>query len=905
MHHGVWAVDDVDNERAGGLRSGDQLLSINGKPLRWLGPQLPLASVRSGQFYTLSIRRGDSTPTLHLRVGSNEDISLLDVGATLTIASLLVLAGLWMWLGGPDNTTARLGSIAFLLAGIAMIAPVLQTYHGWTPFTVWAALILSRITRPMQMVFGWDFLSQFPHPVPEGKFVHGIRLSLYTIGILLWSAGNFPVFAQLFGLPHIQLFHLLEWATPEGPLNTQAMGFLDVAVSAGVCYVLIRNYRLLADRDSRSKIRLAAASFGLAAACLLMLRLLEAGLTLWGVSALEMPARYADVMTTVAVGVIPITLSYAVVRHRLLGIRLVIRRGLQYLLAKNVLRLIIFAPALIVLMHIIREPNQSIYDLVFRSSWSFYLLVMGTAAFSLRYRRQLTKWLDRRFFRDALQEEEAWLGFAEALTAANSEEEVANSVARQMEMAFHAQGIHVLLRSPHDGRLRPAFSRLDRNAHRLCKRFEESSIGVLASNSVVALTETDSAFADPERGEEELLVVPLLGSDARNMGAFVLGPKKSEQPYTRKERELLQAVAAQVVMACEVLRLKRSVDQESRQRIAVLGRLDRESIQLLNECFTCGNCYDASMQRCPADGTPLELSLPVERVVVGRYRLDRRLGAGGMGVVYRALDIRLDKTVAVKIMTGELFGNRQALLRFKREAQAVASLTHPNIVGVHDFGQFPAGGAFLVMDLVNGLSWRKHLQRSHTLDPERVAGWIEDLCSGVGAAHKAKLVHRDLKPENVVISADGERETAMILDFGLAKLHAEGEAASLKLSATGMVIGTRCYMSPEQRAGQTVGIASDIYSIAVMTLETLSRWQPPNSGASRDWAVTSLERISRPHSCVRQVFESALDENPETRMRDAEHFGKQLAAAIRLERPVVAAVLGSDDTETLSFDAAN
>jgi serine/threonine-protein kinase len=269
-----------------------------------------------------------------------------------------------------------------------------------------------------------------------------------------------------------------------------------------------------------------------------------------------------------------------------------------------------------------------------------------------------------------------------------------------------------------------------------------------------------------------------------------------------------------------------------------------------------------------------------------------------MGVVYRALDHRLDKIVAVKIMTGELFGNRRALLRFKREAQAVALLRHPNVVGVHDFGELPAGGAFIVMDLVEGSSWRKHLSTASRLAPERIANWVEDLCSGVAAAHSSRVVHRDLKPENVMISSDLQRESALILDFGIAKLNLESED-TIDISISGAVIGTRSYMSPEQRLGQPLSASTDIYSIAVMTLETLSRIAPPQAGATREWADTALRQIVGPDSTLRAVFVSALADKPEARTKTADELARLLPAAIRMEKPVAGNASRSDDSETL------
>jgi len=901
----IWVVGEV---RPGGpanqLQQGDEVVSVRGYAPGWLGPAYRLIGLYPGQSYALTVRRDARTLSLRLHMGLDPASHAVDGLATLFIAGLLFLAGMWIRLGGPRDLTAQLGSATFLLGGIAMVGPVLLIYPGWSISTAWLTVTLARIPRPFELVLGWDFFSRFPHPVLEGLAIRILRRVFYGAGVVLWTAINLPILGQILHAPYPPAWDALQWLGRDGPFETTAEAAFEAVISAAVCYVLVRNYRLLVDRDSRRRIRWAAASFGLGAVAVLSLRLLQLAASMTGVAALDTASRVADTVTTFAIGLIPVTLAYAVVKHRVLGIRLVIRRGLQYLLAKNVLRLILLAPALIVLLQIVREPDRSVSDLIFRSSWRFYLLVMGTAICSLRYRRELSWWLDRRFFRRALREEETWVMLTESIRTASSEDEIASAVAHQIEVALPVEGIHVFFRTVSGGRLRSAFPRAGAHEQAVEQPFERDKAEALANNSVFATPLPDQPLAD-ETGypdERQSLVVPLLGTDGEAVGAIVLGPKKSEQPYTAKERELLQATAAHVVMACEVLRLKRSVHQESKQRIAVLGRLERENIQLLNECLECGECYSASQKDCPIDGSALQLTLPVERVIAGRYWLNRRIGAGGMGVVYEALDLRQDKLVAVKIMTGELFGNQNALVRFKREAHAVASLRHPNIVGMQDFGELPAGGAFLAMDLVRGLSWRKHLQVAQPLSPERVAGWVEELCAGVGAAHRSGIVHRDLKPENVMISEHADVEAAMVLDFGLAKLHSGFEFDGGKVSVSGMVLGTQSYMSPEQRAGQSAGSMTDIYSIAVMTLETIARLGPPKTGATDDWAKQALRRIVPADSELAALFSSALANDPAARIQGVCELGSRLSAAIRSEKPIAPSISKSDDAETLSWN---
>ena len=901
----IWVVNEVDQHGpAIDLRRGDQVLSVNGAEPGWLGPAFRLMDLYPGQPYTVTIRRGSRTFSLRLRMDRDESASLTDTLVTCFVAFLFCAAGLVIRLGGQNDATARLANICFFLGGMSMVGPVLLAYPGWSVSTTWLAVALARIPRPFHMSFGWDFLSRFPHPVVERLPIKVLRRVFYVAASVLWVLFNLPVFAELTHLSYPPTWGALQWLGRDGPFSTVADASFDGIVSVAGIITLVRNYRLLLDLDSRRRIRWVAASFGVGAISLLSLRSLELAANIGKSETLQTAKNIADVATTTVVGLIPIALVYAGLKHRVLGIRLVIRRGLQYLLAKNVLRLALLTPALIVFVQIVRAPERSFLDLFLRSSWHFYVPVMATAALSLRYRNELEQWLDRRFFRVAIQEEELLVAMTESIRTATTEDEVARAAEQQIERALATDSIRIFLRSASSGELESALSHATIDSHALEQLLERHRVSAPGKNlslttplSIYDPVPPDRTFSD----RRESLVVPLVGTDEKTFGAFVLGPKKSEQDYTPRERELLRAIGAQVVMACEVLRLKRTVDQESRQRITVLGRLERENIRLLTECLQCGDCHDTLQSHCPRDGSTLQLTLPVERLIAGRYRLNRRLGAGGMGVVYEALDARLDKLVAVKIMVGQLFGNQSALLRFKREAHAVASLAHRNIVGIHDFGSLPAGGAFLVMDLLQGVSWRSHLRLNEPLSAGRVAGWVGGLCEGVAAAHRSGIVHRDIKPENIMISDGIDGETAMILDFGLAKLQPGFGPSTINVSVDGTVLGTHAYMSPEQRAGKIVGLPSDTFSIAVMTLETLARLSPPDSGASGDWAGQALQRIVKPASKLEALFLSALLDAPEERIKPVELFGRLLVAAILSEKPLVSSVPRSDEAETQSL----
>jgi hypothetical protein len=224
---------------------------------------------------------------------------------------------------------------------------------------------------------------------------------------------------------------------------------------------------------------------------------------------------------------------------------------------------------------------------------------------------------------------------------------------------------------------------------------------------------------------------------------LLLGEKKSEEPYTRGDRNLLRAIAGQISMACDNLRLRERVDQEQRLRYQMLARFDKEQFNLLKECPLCGCCFDNPTQICPADGSELALSMPVERTIQGRYRLDKLLGKGATGAVYEATDLQLFRKVAIKIMIGSLFGSATAQRRFQREAQASARLSHPNIITVYDFGAIRAEGAFLVMEVLPGRTWRLELCKVRAFAPAVAAQHFNQLLEGLNAAHRQGVVHRD------------------------------------------------------------------------------------------------------------------------------------------------------------------
>jgi eukaryotic-like serine/threonine-protein kinase len=209
-------------------------------------------------------------------------------------------------------------------------------------------------------------------------------------------------------------------------------------------------------------------------------------------------------------------------------------------------------------------------------------------------------------------------------------------------------------------------------------------------------------------------------------------------------------------------------------------------------------------------------------LLAGRYRLTDRIAAGGMGEVWRGEDVLLNRAVAVKLLPTGRAGDESFLARFRAEARYSASLSHPGIARVYDYGESAEfGGAYLIMELVQGEPLSAILARAGRLSPDATLDIIAQAARALDAAHQAGIVHRDIKPGNLLVAAGG---TTKITDFGIATAVRAAQASHL--TETGMVMGTAMYVSPEQATGAPVDDSSDIYSLGVVAYECLAGHVP-------------------------------------------------------------------------------
>jgi len=310
----------------------------------------------------------------------------------------------------------------------------------------------------------------------------------------------------------------------------------------------------------------------------------------------------------------------------------------------------------------------------------------------------------------------------------------------------------------------------------------------------------------------------------------------------------------------------------------------------MKECPTCHNCFPDDVNHCPDDGVQTTLSIQGEPILDGRYQLEKRLGQGGMGVVFKARHIFLKTQHAIKIILPDLVGNDPNLVtRFRQEALAAAAIRHQNIIAVTDFGVVRGTMPFLVMEFVQGRSLQDIMADEGAMPPMRAFELIQPICAGIAAAHRQKIVHRDLKPLNVMIQEGVSiSEGAKILDFGLAKIKSGELLGSFIAAQTTGLMGSPFYMAPEQWSDDPPDARADIYSLGVMLFQMLSG-EVPFKGSSipaimkkhltNDVPSLVSRGIEVPPQ-VEAVIRHALEKEPKYRTASADEFVNELRAAM-------------------------
>jgi serine/threonine protein kinase len=406
-------------------------------------------------------------------------------------------------------------------------------------------------------------------------------------------------------------------------------------------------------------------------------------------------------------------------------------------------------------------------------------------------------------------------------------------------------------------------------------------VSASAPSRAAAAAATPGAFLSP--GEEALF--PARGATGELLGAVAV-PRGCAWDESR--RRLLAGFAHQLGGALEIRRVRRRLAEAEAARETARAAMESRGVVPAAVCPRCRRVL-SQLTRCPDDDTPLDASRLLPAVVHERYRLLSVLGEGGMGTVFLAEDLRLPREVAIKIVRLDLNADPGVRLRFVREANTLARLSHPGVTALIDAGELDDGSLYLVMERLHGRDLGSVLAREGRGTPAQVAEVARQAGAALAAAHRAGVVHRDVKPENLVLTQERGRLLVKVVDFGLARAPEAGRA----LTRTGMVVGTPAFMAPEQVTDDELSAATDLYALAAVVWEALTGVRLVKAEAigaifheilSAEPSPPSLIRPGLPRE-VDELVLAALAKAPGNRPRDAEEWGSRLAEALAAVAP--------------------
>ncbi|MGH9764227.1 MAG: protein kinase domain-containing protein, partial [Blastocatellia bacterium] len=314
----------------------------------------------------------------------------------------------------------------------------------------------------------------------------------------------------------------------------------------------------------------------------------------------------------------------------------------------------------------------------------------------------------------------------------------------------------------------------------------------------------------------------------------------------------------------------------------------------MKTCLKCGKSYPDEQTFCPDDNTSLvsrdavqEEDPLVGKVLAGRYQITARIARGGMGSVYRAVHTKMNRTCALKLLV-QTTPDADSVARFNREAQMASRIDNPHAVTIYDFGEAEDGLLYLAMEYIEGEPLSMTIARERALPLVRVARITSQIAEALSAAHRLGIIHRDLKPDNIMVTRKGgEQDYVKVLDFGIAKVMAEG-GSNETLTQTGIVLGTPPYMSPEQLTGEHLDPRSDVYSLALIVYQMICGKLPFSGQTSQTIMMKRLthdpvklrENAPFVSELVESVVMTALKRERESRQSSVDQFASELAAAL-------------------------
>ena len=761
------------------------------------------------------------------------------------LAQLLILSlgAAYLALGGRRDRRAGLLAFCLLLSASAFADGFLTHAADVAPALGPLRALAALQSAAFLPYASWAFFGDFPHATLFGAVAHlpaRMRRFSAAIGAICFMANVAllvtPPPRGLWGAVLTPLLH----KSPDSVFWPVVLALTAAALGYGIWNA--RHARV----EERRRVWLLTAGVVLGSTPIVVLQLLT---QLWPLAyrVITQPPLYivAQWIVYCSLLAVPLVTAYAVHVHRALDVKLYVRRAVQYALARGTVLVVAAAPFVALAVLVYQSRDRRVAELL-AGGRGAGLLAAGAAGLVVAGgRRRVLDAVDRRFFREQYDARVSLRDLVDGIRRVGDLGDLERLVAREIDRAFHPESVALLVlnaRGEHlvsrDGGARPlsigaAVAALVR------ERGEPVSVELDEPVGPGGLPEDDRAWlAD---GGFHLLV-PLLDGAGSLIGLLALGAKRSELPFTAEDRALLAAVGSAIAVALE------------RRLLAVERPSDRFAVPA-TECRRCGlicATQEAACARCGGAVGPATVPL----LVAGKFMVEERIGSGGMGVVYRARDLSLERSVAIKTLRpmGALLG-----WRLRREARAMAAVTHPNLAAIYGLESWK-GAPLLVVEYLSGGTLAQRIARGRLSIGETFElGAV--LLDAAECIHRAGILHRDIKPSNIGFTADG---VPKLLDFGLARMmdtalgglvrppvgaapadaEASSTAAEGATTAAGSVLGTAEYMSPEAVVGERPDPSFDLWSIAVVLYEAFSG-RPPFAGVT---AQETLDLVRGAHA---------------------------------------------------------
>jgi hypothetical protein len=590
---------------------------------------------------------------------------------------------------------------------------------------------------------------------------------------------------------------------------------------------------------------------------------------------------------------LPVAVPYAVLVHRVLDVRLIARRALQHALARSLATGLLAVPLAALGLYVFDRREVTVVSLFAGPQAGLLISAALIGGVALQYRKRLLDAVDRRFFREQYDARQILTLLVERIRSIRDSTTLADLVCREIDLAFHLQRVSLLVHDPRSGLLV--------DPHHRTLRLDPSSPLVLAMSSAPMEIDLNSPalLKLPEKERRCLaesglrLLVPILARDGSLLGLVTLGEKKSGLPFLREDRLLLHAIASS---AAWVLELEAEVNLAPRPPWRSGRETDDPTPRELppapapepaRECPKCGALHPSYTVLCGTCSRRLETAA-IPYILPGKFRLERRIGSGGMGVVYAGSDLALGRRVAIKTLR-QL--STDDATRLRREARTAAAVSHPHLAPIYGMETWQ-GRPMLVMELLEGGTLAQRIAREK-LAPREVAELGCALAGALSRLHGADILHRDIKPSNIGYTRD---RIPKLMDFGIARvmfdLAEEDEPdfvpppedgdddptlqALWAGGATGPMrrpfAGTLSYLSPEAVRGEPADITFDLWGLGIVLYECLLGrkvfvgTQQQVLERIRSVAVPDFSQVCPDHDAtLGELFRSVLHRSPSRR----------------------------------------